>query len=71
MSIANRVVERYVAAARTPLPRDFYLPKEVRGKEPLTPEGTDLAIYTYEFSGKPYAIALLKAEDGEDGHKQG
>lgn len=42
-------------------PRDFYVPKEVRDKPPLVPEGTDLAIWTYEGSGPDqgyYAVAF-------------
>lgn len=38
--------------------RQVYLPKEVRGTDPLVPPGTDLAIWTYEVNGKPYAIAF-------------
>jgi hypothetical protein len=30
------------------LTREFYLPKEVRGKEPVDAQGTDLSIWTYE-----------------------
>jgi len=40
------------------MPRESYLPKEVRGKKPLVPEGTDLAIYTWEENGVPYGIAF-------------
>ncbi len=29
-------------------PRPSYLPPEVRGKDPITPEGTDLAIWTWD-----------------------
>lgn len=31
-----------------PMPREFYLPSTHRDKTPITPEGTDLAVYTYE-----------------------
>lgn len=30
------------------MPRPSYLPPEVRGKDPIVPEGTDLAIWTWE-----------------------
>lgn len=38
--------------------RQVYLPKEVRGTDPLVPPGTDLAVWTYEVNGQPYAIAF-------------
>ena len=46
------------------MPREFYLPKEIRGTPPtLTPEGTDLAIWTWtgtegKAAGKLYAIVF-------------
>ncbi len=44
------------------IPREFRVPKEVRDKPPLQPEGTDLAIWAYEVEvgGKTqyYAIAF-------------
>jgi hypothetical protein len=40
------------------VPRSFHLPPEVRDKDPITPEGTDLAIWTWESNGKPYGIAF-------------
>lgn len=51
--------DRRVAA----FPREFYLPPEARGTKPLTPEGTDLAIWLWEGTGrdgreKPYGIAF-------------
>lgn len=39
--------------------RDFYLPDHAKGMTPLTPEGTELAVYSYEDeNGRPYAIAF-------------
>jgi len=39
--------------------RDSYLPPQAKGTPPLTPEGTELAIYSYEdASGRPYALAF-------------
>lgn len=40
------------------MPRSFYLPKDVRDTEPVNPEGTDLAIWTYESNGRYYAVAF-------------
>lgn len=40
------------------IPRPFHLPPEVRGKDPLVPEGTDLAIWTWETGDKVYGIAF-------------
>lgn len=41
-------------------PREFYLPKALRGTEPTyhNPEGTDLDFWFYEASGAPCAIAF-------------
>lgn len=50
------------AAGRFFMPRESYLPQQARGKDPILPEGTDLAIWTYEVESskgvKPYAIAF-------------
>ncbi len=40
------------------IPRPYHLPPEVRGKDPLIPEGTDLAIWAWEEAGKLYGIAF-------------
>ena len=40
------------------LPAERWLPAEARGKDPLTPEGTDLAIWSYELGGNIYAIGF-------------
>ena len=37
-----------VGYGRFTVPRPSYLPPEVRGKDPIVPEGTDLAIWTWE-----------------------
>lgn len=51
----SELAER-VAARPAPLPREFYLPPEAKEKEAYTPEGTDLAVWTWEFNGVPYAM---------------
>jgi len=63
--IPRRVVDRFLTAAMEAqarwsgtLPRESYLPPQARGTTPLTPEGTDLAIYTWEENGKLYGIAF-------------
>lgn len=45
------------------MPRSSYLPAEVRDKTPLTPEGTDLAIWSWEsdLKGKPGYLAIAFA----------
>jgi len=53
-------------AARFTLPRESYLPKEVRGTPPnVDPQGTDLAIWTYESpnvrTGEPLLLAIAFA----------
>lgn len=40
-------------------PRDFYIPEEVKHQRPMVPEGTDLAIWTWESNGVPYGIAFM------------
>ncbi len=63
---ASTVVARWKEAARGPfyMPRDAYLPKEVRGTPPIHPEGTDLEIWKYDSPNTatgtvvPYAIAF-------------
>jgi hypothetical protein len=60
---ASIVVGRFTKAAyrgRFFMPRESYLPKEARGKEPIVPEGTDLAIWPYEMEGgRFYAIGFV------------
>ena len=63
---ASTVVERFIKSAyhgRFFMPRESYLPKEARGKDPIVPEGTDLAIWPYESEvaeGKKfYAIGFV------------
>jgi len=46
-------------AARFVMPRSSYLPEEVRGKDPIVPEGTDLAIWTWEGQGNFYGICFV------------
>ena len=41
-----------------PMPRPSYLPPEARGTDPMVPEGTDLAFWTWESNGIPYGIAF-------------
>lgn len=53
---AYNIVRRYKLALT--IPRPSYLPPEVRGKDPLVPEGTDLAIWTWEDKGRVYGIAF-------------
>ena len=45
--VAGRWLGR-IAVAFSPFPRNSYLPPQVRGTPPLQPEGTDLAIWSYE-----------------------
>jgi hypothetical protein len=46
-------------AIRMPtMDRSFYLPSHLRDTTPEMPEGTDLAIYTWEENGTPYGIAF-------------
>jgi hypothetical protein len=42
----------------TTIPRTCYLPRSVHGTEPVTPEGTDLEIWTWEEGDKIYGIAF-------------
>lgn len=51
----NEVVARW---GMPPMPRPSYLPEEVRGQDPMVPEGTDLAVWTWESNGVPYGIAF-------------
>jgi len=50
------------AVGRFFMPRESYLPQQARGKDPILPEGTDLAIWPYEVETdkgiKYYAIAF-------------
>lgn len=48
MSIFQRIANRYLEARGWQLPRETFLPEEFRHLKPVTPEGTDLAIWTYE-----------------------
>ena len=59
--MSRRVTARYLEATQEmvalSLPRDSYLPTEVRGTKPVVPDGTDLAIWTFTNSkGRPAAI---------------
>lgn len=47
-----------VAMPRFTMPRTTYLPPQARNKEPTIPEGTDLAIWTWEEGEKLYGIAF-------------
>lgn len=42
---------------RLNMPREFYFPKADH-LEPIDPEGTDAAVYTYETAGAPYSIGF-------------
>jgi hypothetical protein len=53
--IISRVASRFKEAIV--FPRETYVPKEHRNK-PLTPEGTDLVIWTWEENGVPYGVAF-------------
>lgn len=55
----HRVANRFLESAwGMVMPRGSYLPKEVRDTEPVNPEGTDLAIWKYEYGDKFVAIAF-------------
>jgi hypothetical protein len=60
MTLAHDVVSRFKQAAygNMVLPRPAYLPPEARGQEPVVPEGTDLAVWSWDSDGKFYAIAF-------------
>jgi len=59
MTLAKTVALRYKEAyGNFTMPRPSYLPPEVRGKDPLIPEGTDLAIWSWEANDAFYAIAF-------------
>jgi hypothetical protein len=51
--MAGRMVEAIV------IPREFHLPPQVRGADPVNPEGTDLYVWKYDVHGAPYAIAFV------------
>jgi len=53
----DRVIARWLAKEAYN-PHNLYLPPELRGTEPLRPEGTDLAVYTYESHDVPYALVF-------------
>jgi hypothetical protein len=63
MSAAAQIVERWLTARSFPMPREMYLPDAARGKEPLLPEGTDLAIWLYDAQSprgpRPCAIGFV------------
>jgi hypothetical protein len=56
LTIISRVASKFLEAYT--FPRDFHLPKEMKNKPAMTPEGTDLAIWTWEENGVPYGIAF-------------
>lgn len=56
LTIISRVASRCIEAMV--IPRDMYLPKEHRDDPPMTPEGTDLAIWTWDEGGRTYGIAF-------------
>jgi len=61
VSSISRVASRYLEAVRLPtLPsRSLYIPSHLRGGErAVDPEGTDLAIWTWEDTGKLYGVAF-------------
>ena len=57
---ASNLVRRFKEAysPSVTIPRPAYLPPQVRGMDPMVPEGTDLAIWLWEENGKPYGIAF-------------
>jgi len=57
--ISDPVAAETVEAARFTFPRETYVPKEVRDQPPMVPEGTDLAIWSYEVQGVPYGICFV------------
>jgi hypothetical protein len=56
LTIISRVASRCIEAMV--IPRDMYIPKEHRDDPPMTPEGTDLAIWTWDEGGRTYGIAF-------------
>lgn len=56
LAIIRRVASRCIEAIT--LPRTFYVPKEHRDEAPITPEGTDLAIWTWDEGGRLYGVAF-------------
>jgi hypothetical protein len=56
LTIISRVASRAVEAIV--FPRETYVPKEYRDKPPMIPEGTDLAIWTWDVGSIPYGIAF-------------
>jgi len=56
----HRVARRFMEAAwgMPAMPRGSYLPPDVRDTDPVNPEGTDLAIWKYEYGNKFVAIAF-------------
>lgn len=57
LTIIHRVASRYIEAIV--FPRNTYVPKEHRDEPPMTPEGTDLAIWVWDEGGRPYGIAFV------------
>ncbi len=55
-NLVNRFKKAYSPSVT--IPRPAYLPPQVRGTDPMVPEGTDLAIWLWEENGKPYGIAF-------------
>ena len=51
-------ISRSKCVMRNSIPRECYLPENVREVSPFVPEGTDLAIWSWENDGKFYAIAF-------------
>lgn len=56
LTIISRVASRCIEAIV--FPRNTYVPKEHRDEPPMTPEGTDLAIWIWDENGRPYGIAF-------------
>jgi hypothetical protein len=58
LTTASRIIDAIA------FPREFHLPKEIRGTEPENPEGTDLYVWKYESPGadgkiRYYAVAFV------------
>lgn len=66
--LSHQVATRFLEAKRFTIPRPGYLPKEVRDTAPIVPEGTDLAIWTWDEMGPagktvPHGIAFAGKAD--------
>lgn len=57
LTIIHRVASRCIEAIV--FPRNTYVPKEHRDEPPMTPEGTDLTIWTWDEGGRPYGVAFV------------